>query len=815
MVDIGQNAYTTTARLYPDSDEVFHIRWYEALPDAPLLGFPSALNGLSWEGDREDWLETAVGEIFRGGYQQLPPNRNPLALGLHYCGTPEDFAGHGSIDLMSPPVVYRPDGLPACCGAIFGAQGGLGLGGAFSMTTPNPVLGQVLSSGGTPPVHVCQRMTRDTGNHVVAYSPATTYDQCLNPDGVPWPIGALLELYTIDDWPGWWWGEPIIQYADTDTVLLTLDPTTDVVTAEVVTQLSIDQDSAGVRLVGDSTPGAHQYYGTAPTGTTRGYQDFVAAVTAAAGSSSTITAFEGAIFGTLPNRGLALVAGGGGLFFVGVDQTPAAFTTETLDNDSVLSVDGTALLTNTVTQTAYTNDFNATGLLIDRTAAAPTTTDSSVQFAGTNTISVTSSALTQTIVISTIQQNSIVTAAGGLQLLNDSAGPGISYLYSTDDTGAKGWHTTDAEWIEMVSGVLSHLGAVAAGATTYAYPSSITVDLRGHIYAITAGATPVTSISTTGASGGPISGAVTLAAGTGVTLSVLSNTVTINATGAPVGPAPTGAPTLTATGGNAQVTVGITLGTGSTNTYVYRGTTSGVTNLTGTLIYSGTGTSTVDTGLTNGTTYFYIGYPWNNGALGPASAVVSATPLAPPAVTTSSSSGTTGAMVVPLPTNATGDHLAVWIANNAAGASPTAPTGWVHQQGASDGSSLVSLDLYTHTSAGGEASVTFASLSQALWRAIAVNYGAAAYQSSNSNQDGGASTSVVALSITAGSGTHTLTSGFVVTPTFTVTPPGSEVPVTNGWMALGFQTVLVGATGARTATASLSSHWGAINSLWQ
>lgn len=167
--------------------------------------------------------------------------------------------------------------------------------------------------------------------------------------------------------------------------------------------------------------------------------------------------------------------------------------------------------------------------------------------------------------------------------------------YATDVNGGTLYRSTGTAWVQVASPALagdgtyiqvsgatvSHIGP-GATANTYASPTSISIDAKGHVTSVTAGGSS--------------------------------------------GPAPTGAPTLTATPGNAQVTIGITLGTGSTNTYVYRGTAPGVTNLTGTLIYSGTGGSYVDTGRTNGTTYYYVGYGWNNGLFGPASAEVSATP---------------------------------------------------------------------------------------------------------------------------------------------------------------------------------------------
>jgi|GEM_PF-6731693 len=92
------------------------------------------------------------------------------------------------------------------------------------------------------------------------------------------------------------------------------------------------------------------------------------------------------------------------------------------------------------------------------------------------------------------------------------------------------------------------------------------------------------------------------------------------------GPAPTGTPTLTATPGNGQVGLSWTLATGATNSFLYRYTSNSGTPETGALIYSSTGTSDTDTGVTNETTYWYQVFGWNNGVLGPGSAIVQATP---------------------------------------------------------------------------------------------------------------------------------------------------------------------------------------------
>ena len=143
MVDIGRTPYRTLAHLYPDSDEVFEIEWYQARPEAPCLPYPSALNNLIWERDREEWLPTAVGEIYGAPRVYTRGAIKPLANGLHQCGTPADFAGRGVYDPLSPPVVYRDDGLPMCCGPGAVGRGGAVGGGSATVSYTGPYGGAV------------------------------------------------------------------------------------------------------------------------------------------------------------------------------------------------------------------------------------------------------------------------------------------------------------------------------------------------------------------------------------------------------------------------------------------------------------------------------------------------------------------------------------------------------------------------------------------------------------------------------------------------------------------------------------------------
>jgi len=99
----------------------------------------------------------------------------------------------------------------------------------------------------------------------------------------------------------------------------------------------------------------------------------------------------------------------------------------------------------------------------------------------------------------------------------------------------------------------------------------------------------------------------------------------VNATPQVSAPAtPTG---LTATAGNAQVALGWTASSGATSYNVYRGTTAGGESATA--VATGvTTTSYTNTGLTNGTTYFYKVAAVNAGGTSGQSNEASATPVA-------------------------------------------------------------------------------------------------------------------------------------------------------------------------------------------
>ena len=107
------------------------------------------------------------------------------------------------------------------------------------------------------------------------------------------------------------------------------------------------------------------------------------------------------------------------------------------------------------------------------------------------------------------------------------------------------------------------------------------------------------------------------------------------------GSAPSVVTGLAATAGNAQVSLTWNQSSGATGYYVKRSTTSGAESK----ISTQTGTSFTDTGLTNGTTYYYVVSAYNSYGESANSADVSGTPTAPTA-------GTAPAALIATPGNA-------------------------------------------------------------------------------------------------------------------------------------------------------------------
>lgn len=142
-VEIGRSSYRTKCRFFADSDAEADIVWYPAPPDAPALGFPSAITSSEWDVRERDGTypyRTGVGEVFDAPRRRLKPAEKPAATGHHVCGTREDFEQGAKYNPALPPRLYRPDGLPVCCapgeGILFGAGVPAAVPAGLAYTTP-------------------------------------------------------------------------------------------------------------------------------------------------------------------------------------------------------------------------------------------------------------------------------------------------------------------------------------------------------------------------------------------------------------------------------------------------------------------------------------------------------------------------------------------------------------------------------------------------------------------------------------------------------------------------------------------------------
>ena len=221
-------------------------------------------------------------------------------------------------------------------------------------------------------------------------------------------------------------------------------------------------------------------------------------------------------------------------------------------------------------------------------------------------------------------------------------------IEASTDTGAGynvGW-TSGGEWLKYTCVVsttgtytLSFRVAVASAAGTFHVLdlSNGNANITGSVTApVTGGWQTWTTVSVPN---------VTLSAGTHV-LELYEDTANFNvnwfsASLATPPAAPTG---LTATQGNAQVALSWTASSGAASYNIYRGTTAG--GESGTPLATGvTATSYTNTGLTNGTTYYYKVAAVNAGGTSALSNEASATPAAPGSLTGSVSNITSSTTI--------------------------------------------------------------------------------------------------------------------------------------------------------------------------
>jgi hypothetical protein len=149
-----------------------------------------------------------------------------------------------------------------------------------------------------------------------------------------------------------------------------------------------------------------------------------------------------------------------------------------------------------------------------------------------------------------------------------------------------------------------------------------------------------------------------------------ANSAEVNATPVPPPPAtPTG---LAATAGNAQVSLNWNASTGATSYHVKRSTASG----SETQISAPASNSFTDTGLTNGTKYFYVVSAVNSGGESANSSEVNATPTAPaaPPATPTGLQGTAGNAQVSLSWDASTGAMSYNVKRSTANGGPFSAT---------------------------------------------------------------------------------------------------------------------------------------------
>jgi len=122
--------------MFRNSDEEVDFVWYPALPSAPVLPFDSVFLDPIWQ-DNYYAVDDGPGLVREQFIKNNWEGYKALAIGLHQCGTAEDFAEGGIYDPDLPPVEYRDDWLPMCCpGGERAGSGGAAMGGKVKPLGP-------------------------------------------------------------------------------------------------------------------------------------------------------------------------------------------------------------------------------------------------------------------------------------------------------------------------------------------------------------------------------------------------------------------------------------------------------------------------------------------------------------------------------------------------------------------------------------------------------------------------------------------------------------------------------------------------------